>query len=70
MEYRLATCTWVVVTMMVPCGVPNIIRHLVFRVSKKGPELPTCEECGVAPGGVVSGRNPGGPVTTPIDPKP
>ena len=28
---------WVVVKIMVPFGVPNIIRHLVFRVPKKGP---------------------------------
>ena len=30
---------------MVPFGVPIIIRHLIFRVPKKGPEfcqLPTC----------------------------
>ena len=29
--------TWVVVKIMVPFGVLNIIRHLIFRVPKKGP---------------------------------
>ena len=29
--------TWVVVKIMVPFWVLNIIRHLVFRVPKKGP---------------------------------
>ena len=29
--------TWVVVKMMVPFWIPIIIRHLIFRVSKKGP---------------------------------
>ena len=28
---------WVVVKIMVPFWVPNIIRHLLFRVPKKGP---------------------------------
>ena len=28
---------WVVIKIMVPFGVPNIIRHLLFRVPKKGP---------------------------------
>ena len=28
---------WVVVKIMVPFWVPIIVRHLVFRVSKKGP---------------------------------
>ena len=29
--------TWVVVKIMVPFWVPIIIRHLIFRVPKKGP---------------------------------
>ena len=29
--------TWVVVKIMVPFWVLNIIRHLIFRVPKKGP---------------------------------
>ena len=29
--------TWVVVKIMVPFWVPVIIRHLLFRVPKKGP---------------------------------
>ena len=28
--------TWVVVEIMVPSGVPIIIRHLLFRVPEKG----------------------------------
>ena len=28
--------TWVVVKIMVPFWVPNIVRHLLFRVPKKG----------------------------------
>ena len=28
---------WVVVKIMVPFWVPNIIRHLLFRVPKNGP---------------------------------
>ena len=28
---------WVVVKIMVPFWAPTIIRHLIFRVSKKGP---------------------------------
>ena len=28
---------WVVVNMMVPFGVPIIVRHLLFRVPKKRP---------------------------------
>ena len=28
---------WVVVNIMVPFWVPNIVRHLLFRVPKKGP---------------------------------
>ena len=27
---------WVVVNMMVPFGIPIIMRHLIFRVSQKG----------------------------------
>ena len=30
-------CIWVVVKIMVPFWVPIIIRHLIFRVPKKGP---------------------------------
>ena len=29
--------TWVIVTIMVPFRVLTVIRHLVFRVPKKGP---------------------------------
>ena len=29
--------TWVVVKIMVPFWVPNIVRHLIFGVPKKGP---------------------------------
>ena len=32
-----ASGTWVVVKIMVPFWVPFIIRHLIFRVPKKGP---------------------------------
>ena len=28
---------WVVVKIMVPFWIPSIIRHLIFRVPKKGP---------------------------------
>ena len=28
---------WVVVKIMVPFWVPNVVRHLLFRVPKKGP---------------------------------
>ena len=28
---------WVVVKIMVPFWIPNIIRHLIFSVPKKGP---------------------------------
>ena len=28
---------WVVGKIMVPCRVLNVIRHLIFRVPKKGP---------------------------------
>ena len=27
---------WVVVKIMVPCWIPIIVRHLIFRVPKKG----------------------------------
>ena len=30
-------CIWVVVKIMVPFWVPITIRHLIFRVPKKGP---------------------------------
>ena len=30
-------CTCVVVKIMVPFWVPDIVRHLLFRVPKKGP---------------------------------
>ena len=30
---------WVVVKIMVIFGVPSIIRHLIFRAPKKGPEF-------------------------------
>ena len=30
-------CIWVVVKIMVPFRVPSIMRHLIFRVPKKGP---------------------------------
>ena len=33
----LGMCIWVVVKIMVPFWVPNIIRHLIFRVPEKGP---------------------------------
>ena len=29
-------CIWVVVKIMVPFWVPSIVRHLIFRVPKKG----------------------------------
>ena len=29
--------TWVVVKIMVPFWVPNIVRHLLFRVPQQGP---------------------------------
>ena len=32
-----ATSMWVVVKIMLPFWVPNIVRHLLFRVLKKGP---------------------------------
>ena len=34
---RGTVCIWVVVKIMVPFWIPNIIRHLIFRVPKKGP---------------------------------
>ena len=30
---------WVVVKIMVPFWIPIIIRHLIFRVPKKGPQF-------------------------------
>ena len=33
------THIWVVVKIMGPFGVPNIVRHLIFRVPKKGPQF-------------------------------
>ena len=33
----VAASTWAVVKIMVPSWVPNIVRHLLFRVPKKGP---------------------------------
>ena len=33
----LGACIWVVVKIMVPLWIPIIIRHLIFRVPKKGP---------------------------------
>ena len=34
---HICICIWVVVKIMVPFGVPILIRHLVFRVPKGGP---------------------------------
>ena len=34
---RVSKLYWVVVKIMVPFWVPIKIRHLIFRVSKKGP---------------------------------
>ena len=34
--FYIYICIWEVVKIMVPFGVPIIIRHLVFRVPKKG----------------------------------
>ena len=31
------SCTWVVVKIMGPFWIPIILRHLIFRVPKKGP---------------------------------
>ena len=36
-EVWAVTGYWVVVKIMVPFWVPIIIRHLIFRVPKKGP---------------------------------
>ena len=30
---------WVVVKIMIPFGIPIIIRHLIFRVPEKGPQF-------------------------------
>ena len=35
--WAIRILTWVVVKIMVPFWVPIIIRHLIFRVPKKGP---------------------------------
>ena len=35
--FGLHSFIWVVVKMMVPFVIPIIIRHLIFRVPKKGP---------------------------------
>ena len=35
--YTIYRYIWVVVKIMVPFWVPIIIRHLIFRVPKKGP---------------------------------
>ena len=35
--FKVEGLGWVVVKIMVPFGVPIIIRHLLFRVPKKGP---------------------------------
>ena len=34
-------CVWAVVEILVPLGVPNIIRHLILRVSKRDPNFLT-----------------------------
>ena len=36
-EYKPQHTIWVVVKNMVPFWIPIIIRHLIFRVPKKGP---------------------------------
>ena len=36
LELKVLLNTWVVVKIMVPFWVPIIIRHLLFRVPKKG----------------------------------
>ena len=36
-EDYIGTTIWVVVKIMVPFWVPIIVRHLLFRVPKKGP---------------------------------
>ena len=35
--FLLLRSIWVVVKIRVPFCVPNIVRHLLFRVPKKGP---------------------------------
>ena len=40
---------------MVPLGVPIIIRHLIFRVPKKGTIISTTTHMGVGVSGVGSG---------------
>ena len=35
--YNLIIVIWVVVKIIVPFWIPMIIRHLIFRVPKKGP---------------------------------
>ena len=37
MSVEMYRYTWVVVKIMVPFGVPTIIRNLIFRVPKNGP---------------------------------
>ena len=37
MEKKMESIIWVVVKIMVPFWIPIIIRHLMFRVPKKGP---------------------------------
>ena len=37
MSLACGSCMWVVVKIMVHFWVPIIIRHLIFRVPKKGP---------------------------------
>ena len=47
--------TWVIVTIMVPFRVLTVIRHLVFRVPKKGTIILTTTHIG----GVLSFRKRG-----------
>ena len=42
-EASLGSSNWVVVKVMVPFWVPIIIRHLLFRVPKKGLILTTTQ---------------------------
>ena len=37
--FSLVPKVWVVVKIMVPCWIPIIIRQLIFRVPKKGPQF-------------------------------
>ena len=37
MSARMLSNIWVVVKIMVPFWIPIIIRHLIYRVPKKGP---------------------------------